>query len=345
MRQRGFFDEYDRLKELSKLGDPLEKLNTYIDWEQFRGLLRAGLEREPKGPGGRPAFDYVMMFKILILQRIYNISDAQAEYQVKDRLSFMRFLGLTLGDRIPDEKTIWEFRDKLMKAKIEETAFRRFTQRLEEKKIITYSGSLVDASFVEAPRQRNSRKENEMLKEGKVPEDWEREENRSKRRQKDTEARWAKKNDERHYGYKDHIKVDKHSKLITRYTVTDAAVRDSRELKNLIEAGKDKRLYADSAYTGKEIQSILPEDVKNRIHEKGYRGRPLTKKQERENKKKSHPRVRVEHVFGHMTQAMGGMTVRCIGLARAKFVIGLMNLTYNLQRYVYLRNAKRCVSL
>jgi IS5 family transposase len=345
MRQKGFFDEDDRLKELSKLGDPLEKLNTYIDWEQFKGLLSVELEKEPKELSGRPPFDYVMMFKILILQRIYNISDAQAEYQIKDRRSFMRYLSLTLNDRIPDEKTRWEFRDKRVKAKIAEIAFCRFTQQLEEKKIITYSGSLTDASFVEAPRQRNSREENETIKEGKIPEDWEKKGNRNKRRQKDTEARWAKKNDEKHYGYKDHVKVDKHSKRITRYTVTNAAVYDSQELKNLIEAGKDKRLYADSAYTGKEIQSLLPEDVKNRIHEKGYRGKPLTKKQERKNKKKSHLRARVEHAFGHMTQAIGGMAIRYTRLARAKFAIGLMNLAYNIQRYVYLRSAKRCVSL
>jgi hypothetical protein len=108
MKQHGFFDEHDRLKELRKLGDPLEWLNTYIDWEQYRGILNRALQKEPKGPGGRPPFDYVMMFKILILQRLYNISDAQAEYQIKDRLSFMRFLGLALCDTVPDEKTIWD---------------------------------------------------------------------------------------------------------------------------------------------------------------------------------------------------------------------------------------------
>ncbi|MDR3130221.1 MAG: transposase [Treponema sp.] len=108
MKQHGFFDENDRLKELSKMGDPLERLNLYIDWEQFREILTLILRKEPKGPGGRPPFDCVMMFKILILQRLYNISDAQAEYQIKDRLSFMRFLGLSLRDTVPDEKTIWE---------------------------------------------------------------------------------------------------------------------------------------------------------------------------------------------------------------------------------------------
>jgi hypothetical protein len=85
------FDENDRLKDLGKPGDPLERLNTYIDWEQFCGILNKALQIKSKGPGSRPPFDYVMMFKILVLQRLYNISDTQAEYQIKDHLSFMRF--------------------------------------------------------------------------------------------------------------------------------------------------------------------------------------------------------------------------------------------------------------
>jgi IS5 family transposase len=286
-----------------------------------------------------------MMFKILILQRMYNISDAQAEYQIKDRLSFMRFLGLALCDTVPDEKTIWEFRDNLVRANIIESIFYRFTRQLEEKKIITYSGSIIDAAFVEAPRQWNGRKENEEIKEGKVPEEWNEEKNRNKRRQKDTDARWTKKRDEVHYGYKDHVKVDKKHKLISRYTVTDAAVHDSQELKKLVERGKDKRIYADSAYTGEEVQECIPGGVKNRIYEKGYRDHPLNKTQERENRKKSHIRARVEHVFGYMMKSMKGITVRCIGKARASFAIGIMNLTYNINRYIYLRSMKLCVSI
>jgi len=303
------------------------------------------LKKEAKGPGGRPAFDYVMMFKILILQKMYNISDAQTEYQIKDRLSFMRFLGLSLCDTVPDEKTIWEFRDNLVKAKIIDTVFYRFTRQLEEKKIITYSGSIIDATFVEAPKQRNSREENAKIKEGKVPEEWEKEENANKKRQKDTDARWTKKNEEIHYGYKDHVKVDKKSKMIIKYTATGASVHDSQELKNLIESDKDKTIYADSAYTGEEVQSCIPENVKNRIHEKGCRNRALSKKQKMENKKKSHIRARVEHVFGYMTQALKGITVRSIGLARAAFAIGLMNLAYNINRYVYLRSMKLCAAI
>ena len=134
MKQKGFFDENDRLNELSKIGDPLERLNTYIEWEQFREIVTRALQKDAKGPGGRPPFDYVMMFKVPVLQRLYNISDAQAEYQIKDRLSFMRFLGLSLCDTVPDEKTIGEYREHLVKAKIIEELFNGFTLQLEKKK-------------------------------------------------------------------------------------------------------------------------------------------------------------------------------------------------------------------
>jgi IS5 family transposase len=209
-----------------------------------------------QGPGGRPPFDYVMMFKILIVQRMYNISDAQTEYQIKDRLSFMRFLGSALCDTVPDEKTIWELRDRLVQADIIGTLFYRFTKQLEEKKIITYRGSILDAVFADALRQRNRWEENKEMKEGKAPAGWEQEENRNKRWQKDADARRAKKNNEVNYGYKDHIKADKKTKMITRYTVMDAAVHGSQELKNLVE-GKDKRIYAGGAYTGEEVQGCI----------------------------------------------------------------------------------------
>jgi len=338
MKQKGFFDENDRLKELSELGDPLEKLNRYIQWETFRGILKKTFKKEAKGPGGRPPYDYVMMFKILILQKMYNMADDKTEYQIKDRLSFQRFLGIQLCDTVPDAKTIWHFREELNNAKILDTVFYRFVEQLEQKGIITHSGSIVDATFVDVPRQRNTKNENKEIKEGKIPEEWEKKENRNKKAQKDVNARWATKNKERHYGYKNHVNVDKKSKIITKYRVTSAEVHDSKELKNLINKKKDKRLYGDSAYTGEEVQKCIPKKTLNRIHEKGYRNRPLTKTQKRNNAAKSKIRARVEHVFGAMHH-YGGLFIRTIGVKRAEIQIGLLNLTYNLKRYVYLMEA------
>ena len=212
MKQIGLFDESNHLKKLSSLGDPLEKLNSVIDWRMFEGALNKVFAKEQKGVGGRPPYSYLLMFKALILQRLFNISDDQAEYQINDRVSFMRFLGLSLGDRVPDAKTIWLFRDTLVKANVMEDLFKLFNLQLEQQGIISHKGTIVDATFVEAPRQRNTREENRQLKEGKTPEGWDKPENVSKVRQKDTDARWMTKNKERHFGYKDHVKVDADSK-------------------------------------------------------------------------------------------------------------------------------------
>jgi transposase len=192
MKQHGFFDENDRLKELSLLGDPLESLNLVINWESFRPKLTKVFKKDAKGPGGRPPYDYVVMFKVLILQRLYGISDAQAEYQIKDRLSFMRFLGFNLCDTVPDEKTTWLYRERLVQSKVIDTMFYRFTKQLEDKGLITRTGSIVDASFVDVPKQRNSREENESIKDGEIPKEWEKEGSKHKVSQKDTNARWTK---------------------------------------------------------------------------------------------------------------------------------------------------------
>jgi IS5 family transposase len=328
-----------RLEEISKLGDPLERLNEYMNWEDFRGALTTALKKEAKGLGGRPAYDYVMMFKILILQKLYNMSDDKTEYQIKDRLSFQRFLCLSINDKVPDAKTIWNFREALCKADVSESLFYGFTNQLEKKKIISRSGSIVDATFVDVPRQRNTKDENERIKNGETPEERRKEENRHKLSQKDVDARWAVKNKEVHYGYKNNVWVDKKSKIICKYSVTSAEVHDGQELKNLIEPGKDRRIYGDSAYTGWEVQSVITETMMNRIHDGAYRGKPLTAKQKRDNKNKSHIRVRVEHVFASLHH-FGGIIIRSIGKIRAKVQIALMNLTYNINRYAYLMSAK-----
>lgn len=340
MKQKGFFDEDDRMEKISKLGDPLEKLNRVIRWEIFRPIIKKALAKVAKGPGGRPAYDYVMMFKILILQRMYNISDAQIEYQINDRMSFMKFLSLSLCNDVPDDKTIWFFREQLVKAGVMKKLFDRFLAELNRQHIITREGSIVDATFVEAPKQRNSREENKQIKGGKTPEEWEKPDAENKLRQKDVDARWAKKNDETHFGYKDHVKADKDSKIIVDYRVTDASVHDSQELENLVDRKKDKSLYADSAYKGEEIEKCLGKKIVNNINEKGHRNKSLTALQKKMNRKKSKIRARVEHVFGFMTKSLRGIAIRSIGMARATFNIGLMNLTYNMCRYRYLATAK-----
>lgn len=336
--QLNIFAEEKRLEKLSKLGDSLERLSC-IDWERFRPVITQSITDDSKKTTGRPPYDHILLFKILILQRIYNISDEQTEYQINDRMSFMRFLDLSLDDTVPDAKTIWLFREKLVKADIIKKIFDMFEASLELQGIVKHEGTIVDATFVDAPRQRNTKKENESIKKGEIPEEWTKNTAQMKHKlpQKDLEARWAKKGNETHYGYKNHAKVDAKTKLITDYSVTSANVHDSKEFLNFIDH-TDNEIYADSAYQSAEINKKLPKHVKNQIHERPYRNKPLTEEQMKNNRKKSSTRVRVEHVFGFLTNSMRGLNLRCIGLKRAEFNIGLTNLTYNLFRSDFLKN-------
>ena len=333
-----------RLARLSEMGDPLEKVARAVNWEIFRPILNKGYHKEERGLGGRPAWDYVLMYKILLMQAWYNIADDNTEYMINDRLSFQRFLGLSLGDKVPDAKTIWLFRDHLSKVGADKELFEMFTAEMEKEGVITHKGSIVDASFVDVPRQRNTRVENEDIKADETPEEWKKPENAHKLAQKDTDARWTKKNNETHYGYKDHVKVDADSKMIVESEVTNAAVHDSQEIVELCNE-EDEVIHADSAYVGEKIGDELKEkcgkEVELQINEKGYRNHPLTDEQKATNREKSRVRVRVEHVFGYMTNSMGGMTIRCIGLVRARCAITIKNLAYNLSRYTYLLTAKK----
>ena len=335
MKQISLFAEENRFEKLSELGDCLERLKI-IDWESFRPTIALALIRERKSNAGRPPYDCILLFKTIILQRLYNLSDDQTEYQINDRMSFMRFLGLGLYDKVPDAKTIWLFKDTLTKAGIMEQLFSQFNRMLEESGIITHKGTIVDATFVDAPRQRNSRDENEKIKNGEIPEDWKK--NPHKMAQKDVDARWTKKRDETHYGYKDHVKMDADSKLILDYVATPANVHDSKEFVDFFNE-QDKAAYADSAYVGKE----LPEHVRNEVCEKGYRNKPSTEEQKENNRRKSKIRCRIEHVFAYMTMSMHGLTVRSIGIERAAFNIGLTNLVYNLCRYSFLSRKEAAV--
>ena len=266
--------------------------------------------------------------------------EAEMQYQILDRLSFMRFLGLTLSDSVPDEKTIWLFREKLTEKNLVVILFKQFLSSLDKAHLIGKEGRMVDASFIEVPRQRNSKDENQLLKDGVVPEAWE--ENSNKLSQKDIDAKWTKKNNQTFYGYKDHVKVDLKSKLILAYTVTNASVHDSQPLGKLLnKKDKGQPLYGDSAYTGEEQEKVIKKTgMINCVHEKGYTNRPLTKKQMKSNHKKSKSRARVEHVFGFMEISMKKMYINSIGQVRAEGIIGLMNLTYNLLRSIQIRSLR-----
>jgi len=315
----------------------INKLSEVVDWEMFREELESimGYEKRDWSKGGRPPYDPVLMFKVLVLQKYHGLSDEQSETQIRDRLSFMGFLGLHLGDAIPDARTIWDFKQALEREGREGTRrlFKQFERKLTEAGMIGREGSIVDASFVEAPRQRNSREENAQIKECKRPEGYG--QASAKGRQKDCDARWAKKNGQRHYGYKNHVKVNAKSKLVMDFETTAANVHDSQMFKELVDE-KDEAVLADSAYLSESAREhLLKCDCEDFIQLKSYRNRPLSEVQKRTNKLRSRIRVRVEHVFGRMSQ-LAMDRLRTIGMVRARQHNGLSNLVYNMDRYVYL---------
>jgi len=333
-----FFDENDRLERLSELGDNLEKLKAAVDWEMFCPLLNEIFISNDNRLGGRQRWDRVLMFKILILQQLYSLSDDKLEYLINDRLSFQRFLNLTLGDKVPDAKTIWKYREELAKSKKAKRLFKLFNSVLASTGIITYSGSIVDATIVSRPKQNRTKEEDEQIKKGEIPENIR--SNIHKLRQTDLDARMTKKHNKCYCGYKNHIKADAESKIITGYTVTSAEVHDSQKIVGLTDE-KDNVLYADSAYMSKKISRELhkkKKGIKLKIIKRGTRGHALTEIQKRNNAKKAKIRCRVEHIFGHMSKAMGGKFVRCVGLLRAVCEITLKNLAYNMNRTAYLKH-------
>jgi transposase, IS5 family len=171
-RQPGFFDVDVRLAELSAKGDDLERISGLVDFEMFRPDLERAVPRADGSRGGRPAFDHVLMFKILLLQAMHTLSDERREYLIRDRLSFMRFLGIGLADPVPDANTIWTFREALKRAGAVEKLFQRFGAALKAAGYLAMSGQIVDATIIAAPKQRNTEAEKEAIKAGRVPEGW-----------------------------------------------------------------------------------------------------------------------------------------------------------------------------
>ena len=332
MMQNGLFDLHIRFDRLdNKKGDPLSKLKKIIDWELFRPSLESVFEKTRKSSAGAKGFDKVMMFKCLILQSLYNLSDDALEFQILDRLSFTRFLGIDIGEKVPDATTIWRFREELVAAGVVEELFRQFDSFLRQSGFEAKCGQIIDASIVSAPKQRNSRDENKQIKRGDIPTDWP----EVKKRQKDMDARWTKKNSKSYFGYKNHISIDAKHKLIRDYAVTDAAVHDSQVFEELLDESNTSRdVWADSAYRSEDALNMLKEHgYREHLQRKGRRNRKLTEWEKQGNRKRSRTRARIEHIFGVQAQKAGNLLLRTIGIIRAQAKIGLRNLAYNLDRY------------
>lgn len=324
----GLFDVDFRLRKLDETGEPLARIQALVPWEEFRPTLDRLRAKPRKSRAGRKPFDVVLMFKILVLQSLYNLSD---------RLSFMRFLGLDLAARVPDAKTIWLFRADLTRAELTKPLFDQFDAYLRANGFAARKGQIVDASIVCAPRQRNTREENKRINSGEEIEEW----SEPKRRQKDIDARWTRKNNVKFYGYKNHISTDVKYKFIRDYEVTDASVHDSQVFEELLDPeNSNGGVWADSAYRSEETLRFLKDyNYYEHIQRKGARGRKLTKREKQGNRTRAKTRARIEHIFGVMAMRAGSLLLRSIGIERASARIGLRNLSYNLANLARLKEA------
>ena len=349
LEQRGFFDLDARYAALSAAGDPLEKLGGLIDFEIFRSALDGALKRSDGSKGGRPPMDAIMMFKVLVLQTLYGLSDGQAEFQILDRRSFGRFLGLDDGDNTPDETTIWRFREALVCADAIDALFARFDAHLKSLGYLAMGGQIMDASIIAAPRQRMTDEERAILKGGGIPDAWK--EKPARLAQKDRDARWTLKRGRRKkgpdgkllmalatpmFGYKSHIGIDQRHGFIRTWKASDAARYDGRELPDLLDpANTGSSVWADTAYRSqKNERKIARAGRLSKVHFRRAPGKPLAPQRQKANAARSKIRSAVEHVFATQKHRMS-LFIRTIGIERAKTKIGLANIVFNFKRLLY----------
>jgi len=329
-----FAAEHQRRK-LDKLGDPLAEIDACIDFAALAGEVDRMAPRPVSLQGGRPPYPTETMVRILVLKRLYNLSDEQMEYQMLDRMSYKRFCGLCDATNIPDRTTVWVFENRIGEAGAK-ALFDGVSAQLLKKGFIARGGQIIDATLVPVPRQHNSRSEKELLEQGAVPVQWK----PAKRRQKDTDATWTKKHGQSTFGYKLSINADKAYKLIRRLKTDTASTHDSRHFDEVLDPGNTSRdVYADRGYPSEEREAWLKANgYRSRIQRKGQRNRPLSACQERRNGRIAKTRARIEHVFAAIEQ-MGGKLIRTIGQARANFAMTMMAVCYNMKRLAYFHRA------
>jgi len=306
----GLFDYRERVDELKQRLTALDKLNKTVDWELFRSVLEKRMNYSDQVKGGRPPYDPVFMFKVVVLQKYYGLSEEETEFQILDRFSFQRFLGLDVSSAVPDKNTVWLFKERLGKEGVKEL-FNTFEAALHDLGLTASPGKIVDATIVETKRShKKTDGDEESLEPG---------------------PRWTKKRQKSYFGLKNHIKVNAESKLIETYEATPANIHDSTKIDALADEQRDGSIHADSAYRGRE-EELLEKKIEPHFNRRAYRNRPLDDADKAYNKRLSRVRARVEHIFGFQANSMGGRRLRTLDWERGCFQIGMGNLVYNLFR-------------
>jgi IS5 family transposase len=323
------FAEQERETKLDRIGDALSKLAEHVDFAALAAEIDEAAPRPGRERGGRPPFPTELMVRVLVIQQLYNLSDEQMEFQLLDRLSFQRFVGLRQSSQAPDRTTIWTFKERLIKAGAAERIFEAVGRQLDRHGYIARGGQMIDASIVPVPKQTLHKEEKDIVQQDAMPAQW----SPAKRRQKDVQARWTKKHGKSYFGYKLSASVDRRHKLIRRMHVSTASENDTLHFERVLDRSNTSReVCADKGYVDSEReQRLRAQGWRLRIQRKGQAGRPLSDCQERRNRRIAKTRARVEHVFASLEQ-MGGKALRSIGLARATLHLNWKAATYNLRR-------------
>jgi len=333
--------EDDRQSRALKEFSNLQSLGDLVDRELFRPVLEE-LFGPPNTSGrGRRSWDCLVIFRCLMLGVVNGLSDEKLQYMLLDRTSFKQCAGLATLDQVPDRKTLWKCRNMLGESGRIDELVGAFKDQLLAHGHHMQTGSLVGSSPVRVPRRRTTREENATIRDGSVPEEWEGKGN--KLRQKDVDARWFRKNGVNHYGCRNHVAVDRETRLITNWDVTPANEHDSRVFGELPAPSPrgDPQVFADSACRSKDaVAGLWKRGYRPRINFKGKRGVPLTPRQKALNRCHSRVRCRVGHVFGAIGNGTNTRCMNCIGIRRSRVWIGLVNLCCNMKRFEYLERAE-----
>jgi IS5 family transposase len=313
---------------VADLGGPrtiafLRRCDELIDWDALSASIAQLFPEQPKG--GRPFWPAVTMLKCVMLQKWFNLSDPAAEEQLRDRLSFRRFLRLSLEDATPDETTLVNFRKRLRAHGMASVLFDKVVQTLREKGLVLKEGTIVDATIIDAPMGQKVKDDDNDGGGGGLLE----------RHTHDPAATYTKNHGTLRHGYKAHIATDTRG-MITDWVFDTAKVHDSNHIDQLT-AGERTAVYADSAYSSKQRRARLEaEGIVDRIVHKRVRGqKELSPEQKAHNAACSRVRAFVEHPRAWMVK-MGYTFARYRGLTRNALDFALMAIAYDLKRSFHL---------
>ncbi len=321
------------------------EVNLLIDWSKIeKELLK--VYKKGQSVDGRPSYSGLLLFKMLLVQQWYNVSDVELENMVNDSLSVMRFCGLELEDDVPDHSTISRFRKELTAKGAMDRLLKKINEQLKRKGVSEKEGkgTIVDATITQSPFRPKGKTEYQIAvdreEEDRSDEEKQKEEHHHKLLKKeqpgvDSEARWLKKGKELYYGYKMFISTDEDG-IIESVHTTAANVHDSRGLEKVLEKVPDKKkksVYADKGFKTPSNDAYLREQrIKNRIQRKAYRNRPLTAWEKVFNKLIGRYRYVVERTFGSIKLWFGSGKARYKGKEKVHFQHVMEAIAYNIKR-------------